>query len=282
LRQVVIMAQIVTVNDVLDGHVVLDIECLDRIYLNAYVPILQTSSQVVAFLSGHLGFPFPSPALFRQMGDRFRRAVLSFSDANDIPWIKFGKGEPKLEVMRPYLARQAGTGRSGVAAIGVAQEFQRVWTASEGKTSTGTSRWSLFKADRRVTCYYFYLWDQDFGPAFIKVCAYFPYPAKIWVNGHEWVKRQATRAGLGFTALSNGFAACDDPAALQAICDRLAAGTIHVFTQRWLHRLPLPFGPKDHDAGYCNGAGGVTSCLAGAVRIIRWRLVWLSGGDERE
>ncbi len=63
------MARVITVNDVLDGHVTLDIECLDRIYLNAYVPILQTSSQVVAFLSGHLGFPFPSPVLFRQMGD---------------------------------------------------------------------------------------------------------------------------------------------------------------------------------------------------------------------
>ena len=125
-----------------------------------------------------------------------------------------------------------------------------MWTASEGKTTAGTPRWSFFKADRRVTCYYFYLWDQDFGPAFIKVCAYFPYPAKVWLNGHEWVKRQATRVGLGFTALSNGFAACDDPAALQAICDRLGPGTINVFVQRWLHRLPLPFGAKDHDAGY--------------------------------
>jgi hypothetical protein len=244
------VARVVTVNDVLDGHVALDIECLDRIYLNAYVPILQTSSQVVAFLSGHLGFPFPSPALFRQLGDRFRKAVLSFSDANDIPWIRFEKDQAKLEVMEPHLARQAATGKSGVAAIGVAQEFQRVWTASEGKTSTGTPRWSFYKADRRVTCYYFYLWDADFGPAFIKVCAWFPYPAKIWVNGHEWAKRQAEKAGLGFTALSNGFAACEDPAALQAICDRLGPGTINVFTQRWLHRLPLPFTTRDRDAGY--------------------------------
>ena len=76
------------------------------------------------------------------------------------------------------------------------------------------------------------------------------YPAKIWLNGHEWVKRQAARAGLGFTALSNGFAACGDPAALQAICDRLGPGTINVFVQRWLHRLPLPFTTRDHDAGY--------------------------------
>jgi len=242
--------QVVTVNDVLDGHVVLDIECLDRIYLNAYVPILQTSAQVVAFLSGHLGFPFPSPVLFRQLGERFRRAVAAFAEANQIPWVRFGKDQAKLAVMGPHLARQAATGRSGVAAIGVAQEFQRVWTAAEGKTSTGTPRWSFYKADRRVTCYYFYLWDAGFGPAFIKVCAYFPYPAKIWVNGHEWVKRQAERAGVGFTALSNGFAACEEPAALQEICDRLQPGTIEVFAQRWLHRLPLPFTTRDHDAGY--------------------------------
>src|SRR5690348_16900403 len=242
--------RVVTVNDVLDGHVTLDIECLDRIYLNAYVPILQTSAQVVAFLSGHLGFPFPSPVLFRQLGDRFRRAVASFAEANQIPWVRFGKDRAKLEVMAPYLRKAAATGRAQVAAIGVAQEFQRVQTAYEGKTSTGTPRWSFVKTDRRVTCYYFYLWDEGFGPAFIKVCAWFPYPAKIWVNGHEWAKRQAARAGIGFTALSNGVAACEDSMILQEICDRLGPGTIEVFAQRWLHRLPLPLTLKDRDAGY--------------------------------
>ena len=121
------MARVLTVNDVLDGHVTLDIECLDRIYLNAYVPILQTSSQVVAFLSGHLGFPFPSPVLFRQLGDRFRKAVLSFSDANDIPWVKFGKDEAKLEVMQPHLARQASAGR-------------RTWRSSSPGRSAATPR----------------------------------------------------------------------------------------------------------------------------------------------
>ena len=92
--------------------------------------------------------------------------------------------------------------------------------------------------------------DTDFGPAFIKVCTYCPWPIKIWVNGHEWVKRQAAQTGIGFTELSNGFAATDDPAALQAICDRLGPGTINVFFQRWLARLPLPLTPADRDAGY--------------------------------
>ena len=87
------MAQrVITVNDVLDGHVTLDIECLDRVYLNAYVPILQTSAQVVAFLSGHLGFRFPSPVLFRQLGGRFRKSVAFFAGANDIPWVRVRQG----------------------------------------------------------------------------------------------------------------------------------------------------------------------------------------------
>jgi hypothetical protein len=243
-------ARVVTVNEVLDGHVALDIECLDRIYLNAYVPILQSSGQVVAFMTQYLDLPIPSPALFDKISQRFRRSVASFAEANHIPWVKFAKDDRKSEVMGPYLKQAAASGRSQVAAIGVAQEFQRVWTACRRDTKTAAPQYTFTKADRRVTCYYFYLWDADFGPAFIKVCAYFPYPAKIWVNGHEWAKRQAAKAGLGFTELSNGFAACDDPAALQQICDRLQPGTIEVFAQRWLHRLPLPFTRADQRAGY--------------------------------
>ena len=84
-------AGVVTVNEVLDGHVALDIQCLDRIYLNAYIPNLQTSAQVVAFLSRHLGYRFPSPALFNQLGQRFRRAVTAYAQANDLPWVQFGR-----------------------------------------------------------------------------------------------------------------------------------------------------------------------------------------------
>jgi hypothetical protein len=118
--------KVLTVSELIDGHAALDIQCLDRIYLNTYVPILQTSSQVVAFLSGHLGFPFASPALFNKIGQRFRKSVADYAKTHGIPWINFGKGDDKLAVMGEHLRRQAATGCSGVAAIGVAQEFQRV------------------------------------------------------------------------------------------------------------------------------------------------------------
>jgi hypothetical protein len=238
-----------TVNDLLEGHVGLDIECMDRIYLNGYLPSLQVGGQVAGFMTRHLGYPLPSPAIMDRIGTSFRRAVNSFAEDNHVPLVRFGKGDRKIDVMRRYVAAQARTGRSGVAAIGVAQEYQNVFASSE--CGTGKAVWfTFYKADRRVTCFYFYLWDRDFGPAFIKVCAYFPYPIKVWVNGHEWAKRQATHAGITFTELSNGFATCGDPVGLQDICDRLGPGTIEVFFERWMTILPLPLTTADRAAGY--------------------------------
>jgi len=255
----------VTVNDVLDGHKLLEIDCVDRVYLTLPVPTLVVGGQVVNFLTVHEGNPIPSPALLERRGLAFRRAVLSFAEANGIPVLSFtGKRdksrpgvladspwpERKIDKVMPLMRKAAMTGRSQVVAIGVAQEYQRVFTGAKDQTATGAVWFSYNRTERRVTCYYFYVWDEGFGPAFIKICAYFPYPGKIWVNGHEWAKRQALRAGLLFTELSNGFAACDDPAALQEICDRLGPGHIQVFAERWWARLPLPFTRADRQAGY--------------------------------
>ena len=125
------MAAVVTVNDVLDGHVGLDVECLDRIYLNGYVPNLQVGGQVASFMTAHLGYPIPSPAIMEKIGTAFRKAVDRFAAANQIPVVRFGKDDRKIEVMRRYLAKQAKTGRAGVAAIGVAQEFAPVFTGTK-------------------------------------------------------------------------------------------------------------------------------------------------------
>lgn len=155
------MAAMVTVNDVLNGHVVLDVECLDRIYLNGYVPNLQVGGQVVSFMTTHLGYPIPSPAILEKIGTTFRKAVDRFAADNQIPLVRFSKGDRKVDVMRPYLAARAATGRSGVAAIGVAQEFQNVFASSKRTGDNGVPWFSFAKADRRVTCFYFYVWDAS-------------------------------------------------------------------------------------------------------------------------
>jgi hypothetical protein len=243
--------EVVTAADMVAGHVLLDVSCPDRLYLNGYVAKLQTPGGVVYFFHHHRGKPIVSPALFEPIGERFRRDIRDWAQANGIPLIRFAAGDRKADVMAPYLEAAATSGRSQVVAVGCAQEFQLVWTARKRATDPGgCPQFSFTKEQRRVSVFYMYVFDEQMGPGFIKICTYFPYPVKVWVNGHEWAKRQAAAAGIGFTALSNGFASCEDPAALQRICDRFGPGTVQVWFERWMARIPLPLDDEDRDGGY--------------------------------
>ncbi len=241
------MAVVTNVNELLDSHVVLDVECLDRLYLNAYVPNLQVGAQVAMFMRGHLGKKIASPAIMEQIGNRFRVDVERFAKINRVPVVRFAKGDRQIDVMQPYL--DAATG-PGVVAIGTSQEFQSVFTGTRATSSSGVPFFRFAKADRRVSVFYFYIVDADFGAGFIKICTYFPYPAKVWVNGHEWAKRQATHAGVEFTELANGFATSADPQRLQEICDQLGPAQIEAFFDRWMAHIPTPLTNADRAGGY--------------------------------
>src|SRR5258707_15026439 len=147
------MAAVVTVNDVLDGHVHLDLECLDRIYLNGYVPNLQVAGQVVSFMTQHLGCPIPSPAIMEKIGTAFRRAVSAFAEAEHIPVVRFGKSDRTVDVMRRHVAAQAATGRAGGAAVGGAQEYQNVFTSTARQGRNGVPWVSFTKAHRPGSCF---------------------------------------------------------------------------------------------------------------------------------
>ena len=256
VRYHVAMASVTNINDVLDGHVALEVHCVDRLYLNAYVPNLQVGGQVVTFLTQHLGFPLPSPALLEKIGNRFRREVKAFAADNGISILHLKKpdrtrwDDRKLDHVRPYLDAAERDGRHGVVAIVQSQEFQWVFSAKKRVHKSGVVSFDFDKEDRRVGMYYFYINDAEFGPGFIKICTYFPYPAKVWLNGHEWAKRQARRAGIAFTELANGFATCADPVRLQQICDRFGSSDVEGFFDRWTSVIPTPFTDADRRAGY--------------------------------
>jgi hypothetical protein len=159
-----------------------------------------------------------------KIGDRFRAAVAAFAQSNDIPVLHFKSDDRQVDLVRPYWQHARSP---GVVAVGVAQEFQRVFNGYQRPSrDAGVRLFEFDKADRRVTVYYFYVLDDDFGPGFVEMCSWFPYPAKVWLNGHEWAKREAAKAGIGFSELANGFAGCVDPAWLQHICDQL--GPAHI------------------------------------------------------
>jgi len=101
-----------------------------------------------------------------------------------------------------------------------------------------------------VNQYYIYCVDEDFGPFFLKFSSYFPYNAKLCLNGHEYVKRQLAREGIAFEALDNGVLSCANAERLQQLCDGLSAAKIDQLLRKWLARLPHPFSDADRAAGY--------------------------------
>jgi hypothetical protein len=237
-----------TVADVLTDHVVFEVECIDRMYLNVYVPGLQYPAGLVAFIHHQLGLPIASTAPLGKISDGFTAAIHRFARDHRVPWIDFAKGERKDDVMHAHLA--AFDQEEGVLFIGRAQEKTGLFRTEKRRNAQGRAYPWIVRSTGVVNHFYVYAVDRDFGPFFLKFCSYFPYNARLCINGHEWAKQQATHAGIGFTALDNGFATVEDPAALQAICDRLGPAQIHALLEKWLAILPSPFTEQDRDAGY--------------------------------
>lgn len=238
-----------SVADVLTEHVTLEVESIDRMYCNLYVPPLQHVNGVVQFFRRHRGAPFASSALMDPISKTFVASIHRYCRDHDVPMVEFVRGQRKDDVAHEYLA--GFTGEEGVLFIGRAQEKTRVFrTEKRRNPETGATYPWIVSATGVVNQFYVYAVDTDFGPFFIKFSSYFPYTAKLCINGNEYAKRVAAKAGIGFTALDNGFAACDEPRELQRICDRLSPAKIDGLVRKWLRRLPHPFTAADRGAGY--------------------------------
>jgi len=240
---------VATITSLLRDRVTLRVRSVDRLFLQAYVPKLMTAHQVVRFMLDR-GFTIPSPALLAKQGRAYVAAIEQFAAEHEVPVVRFAKGESKEQLARPYLERAEREGHFGVVLIGVAQEKTSAW---RGWRAGGRDSHPHFEFSRQsvfVNHYYFYLLDRDWGPAFIKTCAYSPFPIWVYLNGHEWAKRQAKREGLAFEALDNGFRFTADARRLEAICDRLCAREVWRFFNRWQARLPTPFCAEDRRRGY--------------------------------
>ena len=236
-----------TIAELLKEHTTLSIESLDRVYLNGYVPTLQTAGGLRHFLVHQRNCPIPSPAVLGQMTREYVKAVEAFVEAEGVERVVFERKERKDEVANRIRARCAK--RDAVVFVGLAQEKQ---TAFKAKTEQRQGR-VCFDYSRQSVCvkqYYFYLDDEDFGPLFIKVGTYFPFPVRVCINGHEWAKRQLQKQGVGFEALDNGFLSRADAEQLQGIRESLGREQIQRLFAKWQERLPWPLSQEDRQAGY--------------------------------
>jgi len=240
-----------SVADVLAEHVSFEVECIDRMYGNVYVPRLQYVNGLVGYVHRQLGLPIASTAPLAAITDRFVLQIHKFAQANHISWVDFVKGQRKDDVLHEQLKVFQTSGQTeGVVFIGRAQEKTNLFRTEKRRNAAGHAYPWIVRSTGVVNHFYFYCVDADFGPFFVKFCSYFPYTAKLCLNGHHWAQRQAAQAGIGFTAMDNAFGSVEDSAALQQICDGLGPAQIYALLDKWLPILPDPFTDADRAAGY--------------------------------
>ncbi len=238
-----------SVAEVLTEHVTLEVEGIDRMYLNVYIPALQREGGVASFFRFHRGCQFASSALMDPISKAFVATMEAFAEQEQIPVVQFRKGQRKDDIAAEHLKHF--TKEEGVLFIGKAQEKTPVFrTERRRNEKTGGSYPWLVRSTAMVNHFYVYCVDRDFGPFFVKFSTYFPYNAKLCLNGHEYAKRQLAQKEIGFEALDNGVLRCDDPRRLQKICDGLSAEKIDALLRKWLGKLPHPFTTADRRAGY--------------------------------
>jgi hypothetical protein len=232
---------VATISSLLSEHVSLRVRSVDRILLAGYVPRLQSDGMLVRFLNDHAGGTIPSPALLGKIGRAYVEEINAFAKAREIPVVRFTKDMVKEDVARPHMEKAQREGRSGVVMLGVAQEKAFAW---RGWRNGGRDAHPHFEFGRQavfVNHYYAYIFDREWGPSFVKTNAYAPFPVWVYLNGHEYAKRQAAQQGIDFEPLDNGFRACDQAERLAEICDSLSEQDIFGFCDRWRRELPSPF-----------------------------------------
>jgi hypothetical protein len=240
---------VATISSLLADHVTLGVGSVDRLFLQGYVPRLMTEGQVIRFLLDR-GFPIPSPAVLGKIGRDYVNQINQFVVDREIPAVRFVKGDVKEEIAREHFKRAERDGRYGVVMVGVAQEKTSAWRGWRDGGPDGHPHFVYRRQSIFPNNYYFYIRDPDWGPAFIKTIAYAPFPLWTYLNGNEWAKQQAAQRGVGFRALDNGFASCEDPDALARICQSLSADDVRMFFDRWQAALPSPFTDQDRRRGY--------------------------------
>jgi len=228
-----------------------ELQSIDRMYLNAYVPQLTSAPGVASYFRDYLGRRFASTKDAIPLSKEFKKSVLAFAEELQIPVVRFAKHQRKDDVMQARLKKFPF--KEGVVFIGIAQEKATVPRTIRKRFgppgNEGTIPWIDYTT-AMVNFFYFYCVDEDFGPFFIKFCSYFPYAAKLCINGHEYLKKQLAKNGIDFEPLDNGILQCAQPALAQRLADGFNEKKIERFFRKWLGKLPHPFPPADRKAGY--------------------------------
>lgn len=201
--------------------------CFDRILLNGLIQPFQQPERVIGFFNIYRSHQWVSRDLLRGIANDYQRWVEEHARARSIPILPAPEGRRDDFVDCYY--RHAQPDR--VVVILKAREPARLLLA---KGNRKDNRWHLSFGQRWVVQYNFYLYDRDWGRMFVRMCPYFPFSARIYLNQHHWIATRLRAEGIAFQQCANAFLRCADPQRLQAIADSLTPADLLRCGQKWL------------------------------------------------
>ena len=215
--------------------------CFDRIVIHGYLSGLSRPEQVVYFFRQVLGIPVVSKETLSRRTNDYREWVEAYARNHRIPIEWAERGLRKEDHVVPALRRLEKKNAYGVYFIFKSMEQGRTFRISVPKFPTQDPNYRILAPQRsRFTHFYFYVRDEVLGPIIVRVASFFPFQATYWLNGHCFIERELTKAGVGFHKNDNAFLGIDDVAALQAAADRLSPAIIRKQLDYWT----LIVGPK--------------------------------------
>ncbi len=218
--------------------------CFDRILLNGLIQPFQQPERVIGFFNTYRDQYPVSRDVLRDIADQFHNWVKNRSQKWDVPIVDAPPGR-RDEFVEPYFKRAQP---DEVVLILKAREPARIMIAIGNKQD---NRWHLQLAQRWVVQYNFYVNDRFWGRMFVRLCAYFPFSARVYLNQHHWLAIHLRAAGISFQQCANAFVKCGDPSRLQELADSITARDLASCAEKWLTRFTPFFTAQERHAGGC-------------------------------
>jgi hypothetical protein len=223
--------------------------CFDRIVIRGYLSGLSRPEQVVHFFRHIVGVPAVSKEVLSKRTNDYQNWVEAFARNHRLPIEWAEKGVRKEDHVLPWQRRMTRSGCYGVYFIFKSMEQGPTFRVTVPKYPTKDPNHRILANQRcRFTHYYFYIHDEVLGPMVMRVASFFPFQTTYYLNGHSFIERELTRAGIGFRKNDNAFLAVDDVAALQAAADRLSPDIIRKRLDYWTFVLGPKFSVKERKA----------------------------------
>lgn len=218
--------------------------CFDRLLLNGVIQPFQQPERVIGFFDTYRQQYPVSRDLLRGIANDFHTWVQQHARLWRAPILEAPEGR-RDEFVEPYFRRARP---DQVVVILKAREPARILIAV-GKPKD--NRWHLTFAQRWVLHYNFYVNDCDWGRMFVRICPYFPFPARICLNQHHWLATRLRAESVRFQQCANAFLGCANPDRLQVLADSLTARDLSRCAQKWLRTFTPFFTPAERREAGC-------------------------------